>query len=105
MHQSQVTETGLEIAAHRSLIPPKIKCWIPVGQLTLEVIPRGLQSLLGFLPVSLFTYRYIDPSPFVESLGLDTAQQQVICQKQLKDGSHSFKLWSVRVISVLGIQR
>ena len=72
-----------------------MKHWISVGQLTLDVTLRGLQSLLGFLPVTLFTYRYIDPSPFVDSLGLDTAQQQVICQKQLKDGYHSFKLWSV----------
>jgi len=86
-------------------MPPKIKCWIPVGQLTLDAISRGLQSLLGSLLVTLFTYRYIDPSPFVDSLGLDTAQQQVIYQKQLKHRSHSFKLWSVTGISVFVIQK
>lgn len=86
-------------------MPPKIKYWIPVGQLTLDAIPRGLQSLLGSLLVTLFAYRYIDPSPFVDSLGLDTAQQQVICQKQLKGDSHSFKLWSVKVIFLIAIQR
>ena len=85
---------------NRSLIPPKIKRWIAVGQLTLDAIPRGLKSLLGSLLVTLFTYRYIDPSPFVDSLGLDTAQQQVIYQKQLKHRSHSFKLWSATGISV-----